>query len=556
MDKAFVRRLTIAIYCILIFFIICLGFAYSNQENARYDENFIQFESGWTQNGVDLVFPFESKDEFEMENTLPQVYGDQFLIVKCYYEKAVVYVDDVEVCRTLDNYLFKASSNVGKKEFHVPMKPEYSGKKIRVDIKLQNSLYGAEVYGAFISTRSGFALYTLRKHWIQLACVVILFFSGFCEALIGIHFILRRSLILRKLSFEAMVSAGFFSILSSLWILCQTRLLYVIYGNGTGFAILEIVTFMLMPLAFFELIRAANFRVSRFDNIVDGVLACFILVIFVLCIFGVFDWGHIVVIGHVLDIVVVSFGAFYSYTSIKEEKRKSERRIIAVGNLLFLLICLTALAMYINNIDSNYNIIIVIGLTIYISTQVGLIYRRVGLRVEEEAELVQVKELAYTDELTKLTNRRYFYEELRALEDKEPPKETTIVFIDVNRLKYYNDTMGHEAGDELLIGTADCLREAFSDSCTSVISRIGGDEFVVMLIASAEEINKRIEKFKTLGSQHKGKFIDEITAAIGVASIADYPSSSLEELCKHADDNMFIDKQKYYAESGHDRRNG
>ena len=401
-----------------------------------------------------------------------------------------------------------------------------------------------------------FAVYILKNEWLQVTFAMILLFTGVCEVLVGIHFILRRSLILRKLFFEAMVFAGFFSILSSLWLICKTRLVYVIYGNGTGFAILEIIVFMLMPLTFFELVRAVNFRVSLFDNIVDGILGVLILMLFILSLFGVLDWGQIVVIGHGIDLTVVGFGAYYSYTSIKEEKRKSERRLIAIGNLIFLAVCLISLAMYINNIDSNYNVIVVLGLVIYISTQVGLIYRRIGLKVEEEAELVQVKEFAYTDELTRLTNRRYFYEELKAIEDREPVKETTIVYLDVNRLKYYNDNIGHDAGDELLVGTADCLRKAFSDSPTAVISRIGGDEFIVMLIASKSEVEKRVEKFKALAAQWKGKFIDGLTAAIGVAAKSDYPEADLEELCKYADDNMFVEKKRFYAESGYERRNG
>lgn len=555
MDKVFIRRVTVTLYIILIVFITFLGFAYTNQDNSKFGENFIQYENDWTCDGIDLVFPFEFKEAFDMENVLPQVYGDQFLIIKCYYKKVVVFIDDVEVYRTLDNYLFGATSDVGKKEVHIPMKPEYSGKKVRVTIDLQDSLYGSEVYGCFISTRSGFAVYILKKQWLQFVVLVILMFSGICEVLIGIHFMLRRSLILRKLSFEAMVFSGFFSILSSLWILCQTRLLYTIYGYETGFGVLEIVVFLMMPLAFFELIRAVNFRINLIDNIIDGILAVSILGMFVLCIFGVIEWGNIVIVGHAIDAVVLALGAYYSYTSVKTEKRKSERRLIAIGNLSFLAVCLMGLAMYINNIDSNYNIIIVLGLTVYISTQVGLIFRRVGLRVEEEAELVQVKEFAYTDELTRLTNRRYFYEELRALQDKEPVKETTIVYFDVNRLKFYNDTMGHDAGDELLVGTAKCLKEAFSECSTSIISRIGGDEFVVMLIAPRAEVERRIERFRDLASKWRGQFVDGITASVGVASIKDYPSSSLEELCKHADDNMFLDKKKFYAESGYERRN-
>ena len=505
---------------------------------------------------MELTFPFEIEGQFVMENTLPQVYGDQFLIIKCYYEDVQVYIDGKQVFQSFDNYLFGVASDVGKKEIHVLMKPEYSGKNIQLVINLQKSLYGAEVYGIFISTRSGFAVYTIKNQWLQITFAIILMFTGIIESMIGIHFILRKSLILRKLSFEALVFAGFFSILSSVWLICQTRLLYIIFGNQSGFAILEIIVFLLMPLAFFELIRAVNFRVSFFDNLVDGILGLLILILFFACLAGACDWGQIIVVGHFIDLIVVLFGAYYSYSSIKEEKRRSERRLIAVGNLIFLAVCLISLAMYINSIDSNYNVFIVFGLIVYISTQVGIIYRRIGLKVEEEAELVQVKEFAYTDELTRLTNRRYFYEEINAMEERELMRDTTIVYIDVNRLKYYNDNMGHDAGDELLIGTADCLRQAFSDCSTSVISRIGGDEFIVMLLTSESDLNKRIDLFKTRAANWKGKFIDGLTASVGVASIRDYPDASIEDLCKYADDNMFFEKKKYYAESGFERRNG
>ena len=381
-------------------------------------------------------------------------------------------------------------------------------------------------------------------------------FSGFMEAVVGMHFIVKRSLILRKLSFEALVFSGFFSMLSSIWLLCQTRLLNVIFGNGTGFAILEIIVFLLMPLAFFELVRAVNFRVSIKDNVIDGILAMTILLLFILCMVGVLQWGEIVIMAHAIDIIVVLFVVYYSYTSIKEEKRQSERKLIAIGNLIFLLVCLVALAMYINNVDSDYNILIVLGLIIYIFTQVSLIYRRIGLKVEEEAELVQVKEFAYTDELTRLTNRRYFYEELKALEDREVQKDTTIVYFDVNRLKYYNDKIGHDAGDELLVAMADCLRQVFSECSTSVISRIGGDEFIVMLINCENDVNRRIEKFNQLASEWNGKYIHGFTASYGVASKRDYKDASLEDLCKIADNKMYEDKKRYYEETGYDRRRG
>ena len=82
MDKGFIRRLVCALYIIIIIFLIILGFAYSNQESGTFRENFIQFQDGWKEGDVELSFPYERKDVFVMENELPQVYGDQFLIIK------------------------------------------------------------------------------------------------------------------------------------------------------------------------------------------------------------------------------------------------------------------------------------------------------------------------------------------------------------------------------------------------------------------------------------------------------------------------------------------
>ena len=92
--------------------------------------------------------------------------------------------------------------------------------------------------------------------------------------------------------------------------MCQTRLLYVIFGNGTGFAILEIIVFLLLPLAFLELVRAVNFRISFWDNVVDGIFSMTILLLFILSLVGILDWGQIVIIGHVIALLIAALTCY------------------------------------------------------------------------------------------------------------------------------------------------------------------------------------------------------------------------------------------------------
>ncbi|MDD5636189.1 MAG: diguanylate cyclase [Atribacterota bacterium] len=90
----------------------------------------------------------------------------------------------------------------------------------------------------------------------------------------------------------------------------------------------------------------------------------------------------------------------------------------------------------------------------------------------------EVKELSYTDQLTGLYNRRFFEEELKRL-DTLRNLPLSLIMVDVNGLKLTNDAFGHEAGDQLLQKVAQVLK----DECRTddIISRIGGDEFVILL---------------------------------------------------------------------------
>ena len=100
------------------------------------------------------------------------------------------------------------------------------------------------------------------------------------------------------------------------------------------------------------------------------------------------------------------------------------------------------------------------------------------------AELSRLKEelrfQAYHDPLTGLANRTLFLDQVEArLEDATAGGLPVVLFLDLDDFKIVNDTMGHAAGDRLLIGVAERLREVLRP--TDVAARLGGDEFAVLL---------------------------------------------------------------------------
>ena len=156
---------------------------------------------------------------------------------------------------------------------------------------------------------------------------------------------------------------------------------------------------------------------------------------------------------------------------------------------------------------------------------------------------------AYFDRMTGLRNRHAFEDRLIELE-KNPPSEFCIIMADINGLKEMNDTIGHKAGDELIIGASECLSAAFDGIET--IYRIGGDEFCIIMTGSIEKAQECIAKLEVLLSKWHGRFINSVSLSTGVASIKN--NDDIDSVIYEADKNMYDCKRNHYNNLGVDRR--
>ena len=169
---------------------------------------------------------------------------------------------------------------------------------------------------------------------------------------------------------------------------------------------------------------------------------------------------------------------------------------------------------------------------------------------ESERKLVEEqKRYAYYDQLTGLRNRRSYEEKLLQLA-KDAPPEFCIIMADINGLKKANDSIGHFAGDELIIGASECLTAAFDGIDT--IYRTGGDEFCIILDGPIEKAQLSLEKLEKVTSEWKGRYNSSVSVSVGAASNKDH--DSIESITAEADKNMYEYKRNYYISHGIDRR--
>lgn len=156
---------------------------------------------------------------------------------------------------------------------------------------------------------------------------------------------------------------------------------------------------------------------------------------------------------------------------------------------------------------------------------------------------------AYYDQMTGLQNRRAYAEMLDSFQ-KEPPPEFCAVMADINGLKETNDVCGHAAGDELIIGAAECLRTAFAEN--DMIYRLGGDEFCVITLSPPEKARRSLERLKWAAANWKGRYVKSVSISYGMSSSKDFPDA--DSVVRDADSKMYEYKRNYYMESGKDRR--
>jgi len=163
-------------------------------------------------------------------------------------------------------------------------------------------------------------------------------------------------------------------------------------------------------------------------------------------------------------------------------------------------------------------------------------------RLEEK-----LRTMSIMDELTGLYNRRGFFtlcqHQLKLAE--RTTKDILLLFADLDNMKSINDTLGHQAGDRVLIETADILRDTFRGS--DIIGRMGGDEFAVLAFgapdATSEVLTARLQHNIDVLNK-RGDRDYRISLSVGLVRYDSRNPYSLNELLSRADTLMYEHKRQ------------
>ncbi len=171
----------------------------------------------------------------------------------------------------------------------------------------------------------------------------------------------------------------------------------------------------------------------------------------------------------------------------------------------------------------------------------------ISISIENAQHYEEIKNLSLTDEMTKLHNYRSFISRLKEEVNraKRNQSKISLVILDIDHFKNYNDTLGHQAGDEALREVGKVLRKTVRDE--DIVSRYGGEEFCVIFPGIGKEENMNLgERIRLKIEAHK--FYKEKVQPIGNLTIslggATYPddASEIHGLIQKADEDFIPGK--------------
>lgn len=327
---------------------------------------------------------------------------------------------------------------------------------------------------------------------------------------------------------------GNFSLLLGIWRITDTRFSALMFKNYTmpvGYITLAALFTLAAPVLLYtdKQYKEKGYIVLDIAAIVSSAVCSVALI----CqLFSIVELRQILIVCHIMLIVdilaIISSAVFYNTGGKRDIEAVIFTALLMSGGILDIII------FYLKGSSSGI-IITMVAFLIY------SVYEFV-------VSLLNINKKAYVDSKTKLLNKAH-WEDL--VKDVFPTEEkTAMIMFDLNGLKHTNDTLGHNAGDKMILEFSSILKKGIGSK--ELLCRWGGDEFAAFVRNADREkteeyiadVNSAVATYNSSGQ------IPEIHFACGYALSCDFPNLSWSELLAKADEYMYINKKSWYAERG------
>lgn len=490
----------------------------------------------------DYTLPTSNEgDTYIIKYIMPDEYiKNPSLIMDLYHSVIEIYVDEEKIYEYGED-LYKNNTPLGHEYFNIPLPSNFAGRELMIKIMFteKDSLFNIPTIR--ISNERINDINLIEKNILVILVSMALILFG----IIGLIFSLTRKYYGKECSNISLIA--FFCIDISIWMMTSTNMASLFIKNFQIVSFLEYFSLYVASIPVLFYFSRMQSQKKHSALLRNYSLICTIALIATLLSYILFEYNYtnILSLFHLFMCVGVILILYCSIRAFKEKKR-SEKVLICGMLFMGVVIFLDILRFNIDKyVEHNFFLgisLMPIGATCFIF---GMLYSY-GVDIitsyydSKEKELL--KKLVYKDPLTGIYNRRKC-EEIMIQVDKEK-EDVAIVNYDINNLKFVNDNLGHQMGDDMIIKFSHYLSLAYDG--IGEVGRMGGDEFIVIIKGKSEyevilAINKLEGLLKNFNNNRENRY--KLTSAVGYA-LRHGEEISVWKLYEIADKRMYECKKK------------
>lgn len=495
---------------------------------------------------TDFHFPAVGKgDTITMQRTLPSDWGLVEGVLRFYvrHDAVRMYVDEELIYEYGYDRLDK-NQTLGSGYQFIKFPNEYQGKQLRIQLVMAED----DVFTKFDSVR----LYEwenayrvlITENRLPLFCGSFLILFGLIVSVITIVALFFSTKYIR------LFCISLFAICMGLWSLSYYNVMLIFAIPLYSISLINYLVLYLAPIPLIIYIyeEVKNLKYKSLKVFYWIYFATELLAVFVAITLHTFNLVHLAGMFKYMQIIMLVGLLFFLLVLIMNLNNSRYEGKLSVVGLLIVIACVAYdmlgynAGRYFGKDYFNLRGVTSSGIMMFICILFVSFYIEMTQKMMEQKERDFLIKSAYTDELTRLHNRRYCMEYMNKLREERNFKYTVICF-DLNNLKTVNDTYGHAKGDVLIRSAAEVIAETFESY--GVVARMGGDEFVAVIGTADEEKLAFLMKEFVQNIDRKNRVIKDLNMSIayGYAS-GSQSDSDIEKVYQIADDRMYEKKKQ------------
>ncbi|MCR4787196.1 MAG: GGDEF domain-containing protein [Lachnospiraceae bacterium] len=497
-------------------------------------------ETEWTLNATSVELPQKIKgtanSTIVLTGSVPEYINDDWgMMIYASYAKCQVQVDNETIYSFGYSDPLPFGKMLGNIRLIIPLKESMAGKNITIYVQpcyTMNMDINRPEFGTVDQLKSS----VLRGNMLRMfmvGVVVLLFITSLVILMVQLK---NR----RADDVELVLHFISFMILAMTWIVCSSDIPQFLTDAYAPVSFLSFVSLAGLGVPFVGMCKVLFTKGKRVMEFL-WVVGLLIPLVNILCyIWGICDPIVLLPVTHVYLIVVAALTFIY----VLLQRKDSSSMMMVVGMLAIIFAAAAGLILFYIAPSKNYApSAFAIGFVVFFGFMVQILVKRRIEQIKEYKFIDTYKSLAYSDVMTGLENRTSFEARFSSMQSENMQgKMVTVILFDIDGIKEINDSIGHQAGDKMITGTAEIINKAFSNAGRCY--RIGGDEFAVIMVDKPLLADKFLEEFDEMLEEYNKYNAFAIKVSYGYAQKewSDDPVF-FRELFKSADKAMYSSKQ-------------